>query len=84
VSEETLVPLNRSPDRDPARSTAREQLAQALERMAARVRADNGEKRFYAWATETENLDLPSPGHNPREDPPNAQVTAIRITWKKE
>ena len=84
MSEETLIPLNRPADRDPARSTAREQLAQHLERLAAQVRADEGEKRFYAWSTDTQTLDLPSPGHDPRQDPPNATVTAVRITWKRE
>lgn len=84
MTEETLTPLNRPPDRNAERSMAREALAQALERMAARVRADDGDKRFYAWSTETQSLDLPSPGHEPLKDPPNAQVTAIRITWRKE
>jgi hypothetical protein len=84
VSEEILIPLNRPPDNDPARSTAREQLAQYLERLAAQVRADEGEKRFYAWSTRQHNLDLPSPGHEPLNDPPNAKVTTVHITWKKD
>lgn len=84
MSEETLVPLNRPPDRDPARSTAREQLAQHLERLAAQVRADEGEKRFFAWSAETQTLDVPSPGHHPLQDAPNAMVTTVRITWKRE
>lgn len=83
MSEETLTPLNRPPDRDPVRSTAREQCAQALERLAARVRADDGEKRFAAWSQETQALDLPDPARRP-SDPSNAMLTVVRITWRKE
>jgi hypothetical protein len=83
VTEPTLIPLTRPPDHDPQRSEAREQAAQALERLAAQVRADDGEKRFYAWSQEISNLSIESPGRDPLEAP-NARLTAIRITWRKE
>lgn len=83
MSEETLIPLNRPPDRDPVRSMAREQAAQALERLAAQVRADEGEKRFFAWSQTGESLVLPDPARRP-SDVPNAALTVIRITWRKE
>jgi hypothetical protein len=83
VSEETLVPLNRPPDRNPQRSTAREQLAVALERLAARVRADEGPKRFYAWSFATDNLTLNEVGEATVPGP-NAELTVVRITWRNE
>lgn len=82
MSEETLIPLKRPPDRDPARSTAREQLALYLERLAAYVRADDDEMRFAAWEAETQALTLSDPAHK-LSDRPNAKLTIVRITWRK-
>lgn len=81
MSEPDLVPLNRPPDRDPARSTSREQLAVTLERLAQRVRADDGPERFAAWTYSSDRLILSDSGPAPTET--NAELTVVRITWRK-
>jgi hypothetical protein len=82
VTEPSLVPLNRPADRNPERSTAREQLAVALERMAARVRADDGPMRFYGWSYASDRLTVNEVGEAPKPGP-NAELTTFRITWRK-
>lgn len=77
-----LERLNRPADTDTERSMSREQLAILLEQMADRVRMDGDVRRYYAHTLD-QNLVTINPAGLPVNQEPNAEVTTIRITWKK-
>lgn len=83
MKERSLVPLNRQPDSDPARSEEREQLAVALEKLADRVRADDEDRRFFAW--DVDHLFTTVETGTPRSplETANTEVTTIRVTWRR-
>lgn len=77
-----LERLNRPADINAERSTSRERLAVLLEQMADRVRMDGGDRRYYNHALD-QNFVTINPAGLPVNQEPNAEVTTIRITWKK-
>jgi hypothetical protein len=72
-----LEPLHRKPDKSTARSERRERAAIALERLAARVRADEDVLRFEEG---TVSRDFQHSEHGPYLV---GETTTITLQWKK-